>query len=112
MSIDPKLQALFLQARQAVDRDAFVRDVMARIDRERRRTLLVWAGLIVVALAVLTALSGPVFAAVGMATQLLPVSLVEIEADWLRLLVAPINSVAAVIAVGILLLRKFFRRIF
>jgi hypothetical protein len=112
MSIDPDLQALFSQARQSFERDAFVRDVMARIDRERRRTLVLWAGLAVAVFAVLALLAAPVFEAVSMATRLLPVSLVEIETDWLRQLLAPMNSVAAAIAVGVLLVRKFFRRIF
>jgi hypothetical protein len=47
-----------------------------------------------------------------MATQVLPVPLLEIETEWLRLLLSPINSVAAAIAVAALGLRKFFRRIF
>ncbi len=111
MSIDPKLQALFAQARRVFDRDAFVRDVMALVDRERRRTLWMWAGLSVAAIAALALLATPVFAALSMATQLLPVSLVEIETDWLRQLLAPMNSVAAAIAIGVLLLRKFLRRI-
>ena len=43
MSIDPRLQALFAQAEQSLDREVFLRDVMARIDRGRRRALLAWA---------------------------------------------------------------------
>ena len=48
--------------------------------------------------AVLALLAAPVFEAMSMATRLLPVSLVEIETDWLRQLLAPMNSVAAAIA--------------
>ena len=63
------------------------------------------AGAIVLAL-----LSKPLIAALVMATQLLPVSLVDIESEWLRQLASPINSVAAVIALGALGIRWFLRR--
>lgn len=111
MIIDPRLKALFGKAEQSFDPDAFLATVMAQINRERRRSLLVWA---VVGVAFITGfllLATPVLTAASMATELLPVSLVEIEADWLRLLLAPINSVAAAVAISVLAIRKFFRRI-
>jgi hypothetical protein len=107
---DPKLQALFDQAQQSFDRDAFTSAIIERVDRERRRLMLTWSALVFIGVIVLAALAKPVFAALVMATQLLPVSLVDIEAEWLRLLVSPVNSVAAVVAVGILGIRWFFRR--
>ena len=110
MTIDPKLQALFKQVEHAFDRDAFARAVMARIDAERRRTMLFWAGFGLVAVVVLALLAGPVLAAFSMASQFLPKSLVEIESELLRLLLSPINSVAAVIAIAALGIRKFYRR--
>ena len=112
MTIDPRLQALFAQAEQALDRDAFLRSLMQRIDRERQRALVVWVALSIVMIAGLVLLAPPVLAALEMATRLLPVSLVDIETEWLQLLLAPINSVAAAIALLALGIRKFFRRIF
>ena len=111
MSIDPRLHALFETADQASGRDAFVRSVMARVDRERRRLLLVWVVFAVFMIAALALLASPVLTAAGMAMQLLPVSLVDIESEWLRQLLAPINSVAALVAIAVLALRRFFRRI-
>ena len=111
MNIDPDLQALFAQARLSFERDAFVQNVMARIDRERRRTLILWASFGIAGIAVLGLLAAPVAEAVSMATRLLPVSLVDIETDWLRQLLAPVNSIAAATAISVLLIRKFFRRI-
>ena len=111
-SRDPNLQKLFTQAEQDFRNDSFAQDVLRRIDRERRKTMLVWSVLIVLALACVAFLASPVFTAISMATQLLPVSLVEIETEWMRLLLSPINSVAAAIALGALALRKFYRRIF
>lgn len=111
MSIDPRLEALFDKARHSLDGDAFLAGIMARIDRERRRSLLVWAGLGIFLVVAVLLLAAPVLTAASMATELLPVSLVDIESEWLRLLLAPINSVAAAIAIGVLAIRKFFRRI-
>lgn len=112
MSIDPKLQALFSQAAQEFDREAFARDVMARIDRERRRTMMLWTGLGIATLVVLALLATPVFTALSMATQLLPTSLVEIENVWLQQLLSPINSLAAALALAALGIRKFVRGVF
>ena len=109
---DPNLQKLFAQAAQDFQDDAFAADVLRQIDRERHRMLLVWFALIVVALMCLAFLASPVLAALGMATKALPIPLLEIETEWLRLLLSPISSVAAAIAVAALGLRKFVRRIF
>lgn len=108
---DPRLQALFTEAQEALDRDGFTRSVLERVDRERRRALLAWSAFGLVGISLLALLAKPVFAAFAMATQLLPVSLVDIETEWLRMLLSPINSIAAVIALGALGIRRFFRRL-
>lgn len=114
MSIDydPKLQALFAEAEQALDREAFTRGVMHRIDRGRRLTLVLWSLVGAVAIACLALLAAPLTTIAGFASGLLPMELVEIETSWLQQLLSPINSVAAAIAVGALALRSFYRRIF
>jgi len=109
---DPKLQALFARAELEFDRESFTRDIMREIDRQRRQTVLVWSGIGILAVVVFAFLASPVMAALGMATQLLPNSLVNIETEWLGLLLSPINSVAATIALGFLGVRRFFRNIF
>ena len=109
MSNDPKLHALFAQAQETFDQDEFGHRVMSRIDRERRRSVLAWGGLFVVAMAILAFLAPPAIAAAAMAAKLLPASLIEIETDFMRPLLAPINSVAAAIAIGFLGIRTFFR---
>jgi len=109
---DQNLIALFAQAEQQFDDDAFVAGVMSQIDRERRRTLLVWVALTLFIVACIAAFAAPVIAAVSMATQLLPVSLVDVQADWFRQLVSPINSVAAAVALAVLGIVRFFRKVF
>ena len=108
---DPNLTALFAQAEQEID-DSFVQDVLRQIDQERRRILIIWSVLGLFVLVCLVFLAAPVLSAVNFAGQLLPVSLVDVETDWVRQLLSPVNSVAAAIAVLVLGVRKFFRRIF
>ncbi len=110
--LDPELQRLFDDAAEELDGDTFAARVMANIDSRRRVSVLAWTsfGLVFVACAWL--LSAPVMGAVDVATRLLPATLVDIENDWMSLLFAPINSVAAVLALGLLGIRAAYRRIF
>ena len=50
-SEDPNLLELFSQAEQDFQDDSFAEDVLQQIDRERRKTLLLWFALFVLALA-------------------------------------------------------------
>jgi hypothetical protein len=109
---DPRLQALFAQAQEAFDPDGFTRGVLERIDRERRRALLAWSAFGLAGVVVLALLAHPLFTALAMATQLLPMSLIDFETEWLRQLASPINSIAAVIAIGALGIHRFVRRFF
>ena len=54
----------------------------------------------------------PLITVVNMATQLLPVSLVDIRTDWIRQVISPINSLATVVVLALFVVMKFFRRIF
>lgn len=109
---DPKLLALFARAEAELDDAAFAADVMRMIDAQRRRTLLVWLAFVIAALAVFALVATPVITAISMATELLPTSLVNVETDWISKLLAPVNSVAAAIALSALAIRKFYRRVF
>lgn len=109
---DPKLMALFEEAETEFDDATFAEDIMQVIDGQRRKTMLLWSAVMLVAIACLSLVASPVVTALGMATELLPTSLVSIESDWLQKLLAPINSIAAALALGILAIRKFIRRIF
>jgi len=109
---DPRLQALFDQAEQPFGGDRFLGDIMRKVDRQRHRAMVSWSLVGLVALIGFSFVASPVFAAVDFVSQLLPMSLVEVEAEWMQMLLSPINSIAAAIAVGSLLVAKFFRWIF
>ncbi len=108
---DPRLQALFEQAEQGFDHRAFARDIMARIDRERRRAVLMWSVFGIFAVLALSLFAAPVVATFGLISGLLPESLIEIETGWMQQLLSPINSVAAALALGALGIHRLFRRI-
>ncbi len=109
---DPRLQALFDQAEQSFDGERFLADIMRRVDRQRQRAVLGWSLVGIVALIGFAFVASPVLAAVEFVSRFLPVSLVNVETEWLQMLLSPINSVAAAIAIGGLLVAKFLRRLF
>ena len=111
---DPRLESMFDAAREELAGEEFAADVMARVDRLRRRALIGWAAVAVLLLAGAWLLSGPLTGAVGLVTQLLPQSLVEFEAgnELFAQLLAPINSVAAAVALGAFALRFAYKKIF
>lgn len=109
---DPQLQALFASAEQEFDPGTFRSDVMARIDGQRLRTVIIWSLLCLIAFAALLTLAAPAIELLRIANQVLPASVIDIETDWLRQVVSPVNSVAAAIALGAVTLHRFYRRIF
>lgn len=109
---DPRLLAIFSEAEADLQDAEFARGIMQAIDRQRHRTLAVWAAFVVGAVACIALFATPVLQALQMASSLLPNSLVNVEAEWLQQLLAPINSVAAAVALGFLALRKVYRRLF
>ena len=109
---DDRLRALFAAAEQEFDAGAFRSGVMARIDAQRRRTVIAWSLLSLVAIVVLIAMATPVIDALRLANQFLPVSLVDVETDWLRQVLSPVNSIAAAIALAAVAVQMFYRKIF
>jgi len=108
---DPGLQALFDAAPVASASDAFVRQVMADIDRVRRRTLFGWALAGLVLLPITWWLSGPVTSAVALVGKLMPDTLISIDDVWLEQLFAPVNSVTGVVGLLFLVGWVFYRKI-
>lgn len=109
---DLQLEALFAKAKAELDDTGFRLALMQSIDRERRKTLVVWAAFVAAAAVCVALFAAPLLMALEMATSLLPNSLVSVEAEWLQQLLAPVNSVAAAIAIGFLALRMLYRRLF
>ena len=109
---DAGLQALFAQAQEEFEAQAFTDNVMARIDRLRKRTMYGWAAGGIVLVAVAAVIAGPVQDAVALTTQFLPQSLIDVENRWAEQLLSPINSIAGVVAICLLGLRAAYKKLF
>ena len=111
---DPLLQKLFDIANRDIAGDAFVADVMSRIDALRRRALVAWAATGLVLALVAWLLTPTLVRAVDLLSQALPQSLVEFD-EPIALIgqaLLPLNSVAAVVAVTVLVIVFAYRKIF
>lgn len=111
---DPLLQKLFDVANQGLSDDAFIAGVMSKIDALRRRALIAWAatGLLLVLTAWL--LTPTMVAAVGLLSKALPQSLVEFDQPVALIgqALSPLNSVAAIVAISVLVILYAYRKIF
>jgi hypothetical protein len=109
---DPILQQLFRDAGRELPTDGFLDQVMARVDRTRRRSVLAWCCVGAVLLASAWLLAGPLMSLAGIAMRVLPDSLVELDDNWVSQLISPVNSIAGVVALTFLGLRLVYRKIF
>ena len=114
MERDPLLQQLFELANRDLGGEAFIARIMSEIDALRRRAIIAWvaAGLVLVVAAWL--LTPTMVAAVGLLSQALPQSLVEVDAPSALVgqVFSPLNSVAAVVAITLLVIVYVYRKIF
>lgn len=109
---DPNLQKLFDAAKQDEPERPFVADVMSKVDNMRRRAAIVWIGIGLLMITLLWLLAAPVQDAVQLLTQALSISLVDLGDRWLAKIISPANSVASLVALGLLGLRGAYRKIF
>ena len=111
---DPAIQNLFDAARQDARDDAFVAEVMVRVNAQRRHTLYAWGAMATILLVVVALLAGPVTGAVGLLTRLMPQPLVEVDIGnaLVNQVLAPLNSVSAVVGLGLLMLIFMLRKLF
>lgn len=114
MDRDPLLQELFDIANRDLPGDAFVAAIMSRIDAFRRRAILVWAAAALVLTIAAWLLTPTVVGAVDLLSQALPQSLVTIDEPSALIghVLSPLNSIAAVVAVTVLVIAFAYRKIF
>jgi len=114
MERDPLLLELFHTANQDLPGDAFITRVMSRIDALRRRAILAWAATGLVLAIAAWLLTPTVVGAVDLLSQTLPQSLVEIDepAALIGQVLGPLNSIAAAVAITVLVIAFAYRKIF
>jgi hypothetical protein len=114
MDRDPLLQKLFAIANQDLQAEAFIASVMSRIDALRRRAIIGWVttGLALAAAAWL--LTPTMVGIVDLLSQTLPQSLVEVDdaPAIISHVLSPLNSIAAAVAVTVLVLAFAYRKLF
>ena len=109
---DRTLQALFSDAEQTLEDEAFTAGVMAKATVLRRRAILRRAVVLAAIVFVGLLLASPVQTAVAMLAGLLTHPLVGIDNSTVAQVVLPVNTIAFPLALGLLALRAFRRRLF
>ncbi len=107
---DPQLEALFVQAEQELTDDGYVDQVMDRLRRHRRNSLIgrfTAVGLLVL-LEVL--LSAPLQNSAAAIADALSTSLFSVESQWIAFALAPLNSVAGLLGLLLLWMHFLYRR--
>lgn len=108
MELDPRLTAIFAHSYTDLAPDNFVSEVMAATRRANRREML---GRVVLGLVVMLAMIPLQDAALELAA-LLMVQLIKLEQGLAAVLLAPVNSVGALLALVLFAIRAAHRRLF
>ena len=107
---DPRLEALFGEAEQELSDDRFTTQVMASVERRRRRVLAGRLGIAATIVAFELMLSAPLQSSVGVLTDALAAPLIDVGNHWLALISAPLNSVAGLIGMLFLGMHALYRK--
>jgi len=107
---DPLLESLFAESKSEPVDDAFCERVMENVEKRRRNVLIGRIAIVAVLLVFELLLSAPLQNSVGILTEALSASLIEMKNGWLAVIVAPVNSVAGLVGVLFLGLHTLYRR--
>ncbi len=107
---DPVLESLFVQAEQDLVDDGYTAQVMAKV-ANRHRNVTIGRFVIVLVIVIFEfLLSAPLQDSVGVLTQVLSTTLVQLENEWMALALAPLNSIAGLIGMTFLGVHILYRR--
>ncbi len=107
---DPLLESLFSQAEHELVEDRFTVQVMAGVNKRRRNVLIGRLAIVALLVALELLLSAPLQNTAGAITQVLGMSLIEVESEWLSLVFAPLNSIAGLLGMLLLSMQFLHRR--
>ncbi|MBT3787436.1 MAG: hypothetical protein HN725_18775 [Alphaproteobacteria bacterium] len=110
--LNPALQSLFANAKQDMEGEQFTVQVMSRVGSLERRVVFirVCAGLVFAACAWL--LASPLLDLANFMTHSVSISLIDLDSPLLAQTLSPVNNVAAVLALGVIGLRRAYKTIF
>jgi hypothetical protein len=107
---DPLLESLFAQAVYEPANGNFHAKVMASVKKRRRIVLFGRIAIVALLIALELLLSSPMQNSVGMMTEALSTSLVEVTNEWFAAAVAPVNSIAGLVGMLLLGVHTLYRR--
>lgn len=107
---DPWLESLFVQAERHLEDDDYIRQVMIRVGKRRRNVLMGRLALVSLLVVFELLLSAPLQNTVGIITQALSATLLELENEWIALVLAPLNSIAGLIGMLLLGMQFLYRK--
>ena len=109
---DPLLERLFAEAQEDVVDSGFTSRVMIGIET-RHRVVLGFRLAILTALVLLELLlSSPLKHTVNALGESLQLGLFDVSNEWLAFALAPINSLAGILGLGLLALHLLYRKVF
>lgn len=108
---DPALEALFSNAAQQSPNGDFADRVMSQVDNRRRNVLIARLSVVVLIVALELLLSAPLSGALGVIAEKLSNPLMDLGDSWLAQLMSPLNSVAGVVGMILLMLHFLYRRV-
>ncbi|MEM7430299.1 MAG: hypothetical protein AAF351_00040 [Pseudomonadota bacterium] len=109
---DPQLESLFAEAsaNDTVD-DDFTDRVMQRVNRRRQNVWTIRIAIVAAIVALEMLLAAPLQTTVGTFMHWLSTPLVSMEESWAATLLEPVNSIAGVVGVLLLLGHVLYRKI-
>jgi hypothetical protein len=107
---DPVLASIFEAADKNLEDPAFTDAIVDRMQRRRRRILMTRGVIIALLVLLEIALESPLQNSLGAVAEMLGQPLVPLDAGWIAFVLAPINSVAGLIAVVLMGISILYRR--
>ena len=107
---DPLLERWFDSADDIPVDEAYTDAVMARVVAHRRRIIGIRFGILALVVALELLLDSPLASSVGLLSNALGTNIYPVENEWVGFIVSPINSVAGIAGLMLLLLHAFYRR--
>lgn len=107
---DPRIDALFQAARSLPVDERFSESIERAVERRQRRILL---GRVIILLAIVAfeiVLNLPIQSSLGVVAELLNTQLVATGGGWFVTLLAPLNTVAGLVGLVLLVLNFLYRR--
>ncbi len=108
---DPQLEALIATNAGETPNGEFANRVMSSVDSRQRNVLFGRISIVILIVALDLILSAPLSGTIGAIADGLSTPLIDIQNEWAALMLGPLNSVAGVIGMLLLVLHFLYRRV-